>query len=55
MSAPLKAYAVVMELCFLVNNDSFHSSRAFSSVAEIDGAEGKEKGFAAVLKLSCLS
>lgn len=55
MSAPLKAYAVFMELCFLVNNDSFHSSRAFSPVAEIDGAEGKEKGFAAVLKLSCLS
>lgn len=43
VSAPLKASAVVMELCLLVNNDSFHSSRAFSPVAEIDGAEGKEK------------
>lgn len=32
-----------MELCFLVNNDSFHSSTAFSPVAEIDGAEGKEE------------
>lgn len=32
-----------MELCFLVNNDSFHSRTAFSPVAKIDGAEGKEK------------
>lgn len=32
-----------MELCFLVNNDSIHSSTAFSPVAEIDRAEGKEK------------
>lgn len=42
-SAPLKASAVVMELCFLVNNDSFHSRTAFSPAAELDGAEGKEK------------
>lgn len=42
-SAPLKASAVVMELCFLVNNDSFHSRTAFSPVAKIDGAEGKER------------
>lgn len=32
-----------MELCFLVNNDSFHSRTAFSPAAELDGAEGKEK------------
>jgi len=31
-----------MELCFLINNASFHSSTAFSLVAETDGAEGKE-------------
>lgn len=31
------------ELCFLVNNDSFHSSTAFSPVAERDRAEGKER------------
>ena len=42
-SSPLKASAVVMELCFLVNNDSFHSRTAFSPAAELDGAEGKEK------------
>lgn len=41
-SALLKASAVVMELCFLVNNDSFDSSTAFSPAADIDGAEGKE-------------
>lgn len=43
MSALLKASVVVMELCFLVNNDSFHFSTAFSPAADIDGAEGKEK------------
>lgn len=31
------------ELCFLVNNDSFHSSTAFSPVSERDRAEGKER------------
>lgn len=41
VSAPLKAVAVVMELCFLVNNGLFLFLH--SPAAETDGAEGKKK------------
>lgn len=34
--APLKACTVDLDLCFLVNNRSFHSSAAFSPVAETE-------------------
>lgn len=56
-SAPLKASAVVMELCFLVNNDSFHCRTAFSPVAEIFEAEGKEneRGGVVLLHKAALS
>lgn len=48
-SAPLKASAVVMELCFLVNNDSFHSRTAFSPAAELDGAKRRRERRGVVL------
>lgn len=46
-----------MELCFLVNNDSFHSCTAFNPVAETDTAEGrvKERGRVVLLDKAALS
>lgn len=46
-----------MELCFLVNNDSFHSCTAFSPATETDRAEGKKKqrGGAVLLHNTALS